>query len=121
MINWKSYFKKDIENKYKLMINEYSQYENTDNIDYLQQAGNKLFNIVKNYLQVKYNKRMGTYNELKLLVRNNKNNYELLLESAQLRYFFYNGELQMQRDEAEHFYKKVLQKINSRLKIGVSK
>ena len=114
-MDWKKKFNVDIENKWALMNDEYQNYLRTNNIGYLQQAGNKLFLIVENYLQIKYMHRINNYRELKLLIRNNVNDYDLLVSASQLHYFFYNGEVQMQRDEAEFFYLKIHKKTKIRL------
>jgi len=114
---WKKSFRKDIKNKVILMNKEYALFQETNNVGYLQQAGNKLFSIVENYLQLKYSHRVNSYTELKILVKNNNNDYDLLIKAVQLHYFFYNGEIQMPRDEAEYYYKEVNKKIIARLKI----
>lgn len=113
---WKRSFRKDIENKVILMNKEYAFFQETNNVGYLQQAGNKLFSIVENYLQLKYSHRINSYNELKILVKNNKNDRLLLIMAVQLHYFFYNGEVQMPRDEAELIFKEVNKRMMARLK-----
>ena len=113
---WKKGFRKDIKNKFILMDNEYALFQETNNVGYLQQAGNKLFSIVENFLQLKYSHRVKSYGELKILVRNNKNDYKLLLNAVQLHYFFYNGEVQFPRDEAEFIFKEVHKRMVRRLK-----
>lgn len=118
LVDWKKSFALDVENKWQLMNDEYNNYLSTSNVGYLQQACGKMFSIVENFLQLKYLYRISNYGELKALVKNNKNDYELLLESAQLHYFYYNGEVHMQKDEAEFFYKKVYGKMKLRLKKG---
>jgi len=114
-MNWKKSFKNDIATKWDLMNNEHSMYEQTNNVGYLQQAGNKLFSIVENFLQMKYDYRVKSYSELKSLVVHNENDYDLLVNAAQLHYFFYNGEVQFPRDEAEYYYKNVYKIMKRRL------
>jgi hypothetical protein len=114
--NWKSVFKKDIESKLKYAEIEFKEYKRTGYIIYLQQSCNKLFSAVENYMMLKYNIRVKSYQELKQIVINNKNDKVLLAQVSQLHYFFYNGDLQMDRDEAEILYIDIKNKLKNRLK-----
>lgn len=113
---WRSVFKKDIKSKLDFGQKEYQEYKITGYVIYLQQSGNKLFSAVENYLMLKYNKRVKSYQELKQIVINNKKDRLLLAQVSQLHYFFYNGDLQMDRDEAEILYIDIRDKLKNRLK-----
>lgn len=113
---WKGIFKKDIKSKIKVSEIEYKKYKDTDKIIYLQQAGNKLFSAVENYLMLKYERRTKSYQALFNMVKHNEKDRAILREAVQLHYFFYNGELDMPIFVAEDFYKTVRNKIKNRLK-----
>ena len=113
---WKDIFKKDIRTKVKIADEEYKKFRSTKQIIYLQQAGNKLFSAVENYLMLKYEKRVKNYQILFNIVKHNEKDRIILREAAQLHYFFYNGELDMPVFEAEDFYKSVSSKMKKRLK-----
>ena len=113
---WEQSFKKDISQKVIYAEKEYEDYITTGYMIYLQQAGNKLFSAVENWLMLKYKKRVRSYQELLLMVNNNSIDAFLLTQALQLHYFFYNGELQMSKREAEIVYKNVLRKIKQRVR-----
>jgi len=113
---WKNVYKKDIKFKLDFGEKEYNLYKKTGYIIYLQQSGNKLFSAVENYLQLKYNKRIKSYQDLKQIIKNNKNDKNLLTLASQLHYFFYNGDLQMDKDDAKNLYILVRDKLKNRLK-----
>ncbi len=115
-LHWKQSFKKDISRKLKASEEEYKKYLNTHKIIYLQQAGNKLFSIVENYLMLKYGERKKDYKSLFHMVKNNKNDRTLLRDAVQLHYFFYNGELDMPKFIAEDFYESVRNRMKNRLR-----
>ena len=114
--HWKHLFRKDIESKIRVAEQEYQRYHQTRKVIYLQQAGNKMFSAVENFLMLKYNRRARSYQELARLVRNNKNDRILLKLAATLHYFFYNGELQMLRWEAESNYREVRDILKNRMR-----
>lgn len=111
---WQQSFKIDIKEKLKYSEKEYNEYKNTGYIIYLQQAGNKLFSVVENWLMLKYNKRVRSYKAL--LMNIDKNDKILLTQASQLHYFFYNGDLQMSKEEAEIIYENMLSKMKNRVK-----
>ena len=117
MTHLKEVFKRDWNNKLEAANKEFQDYKNTDKLMFLQQAGSKLFSAVENYLMYKYNKRVRSYNDLQVVVRNNQDDLYLLSQAAQLHYFFYNADLQMTRYDAESIYKGVRQKFIGKLKI----
>jgi len=86
---WKMIFRKDIKDKLHESFREYTQYKKTGKVVYLQQAGNKLFSVVENWLMVKYNVRVSSYQELRGVVKNNKNDRRLLAKVSRLHYFYY--------------------------------
>lgn len=113
--DWKSYFKKDIIKKMSESKKEYDNFKNTASIIYLQQAGNKIFSIVENYLILKYNNRVKSYKQLYHMI-SSKADKQILFEANQLHRFFYNGELQMEVFEADRLYLTVYNKMKARLK-----
>lgn len=113
--NWETVFKKDIKQKLLCAEKEYFQYKQTGYIIYLQQAGNKLFSVVENWLMLKYKKRVRGYQELVNIISQNNNDSFLLAQSVQLHYFFYNGELQMSKQEAEILFKNISRKMKQRI------
>ena len=114
--NWETVFKKDIKQKLLYAEKEYSQYKQTGYIIYLQQAGNKLFSVVENWLMLKHKKRVRGYQQLVNIVSQNNNDSFLLAQSVQLHYFFYNGELQMSKQEAEILFKNISRKMKNRIR-----
>jgi len=116
MNNWKEIFKRDWKIKIEEAEKEFQQYKLTDKLIYLQQSGNKIFSVVKNYLMYKYNRRVRSYNEIRALVINNSSDSLLLSKASQLHYFFYNADLQMSRYDAVDIYKDVRNNILSRLR-----
>ena len=112
---WKQEFRRDIHVKLQASINEYNKYKQTNNIIYLQQAGNKLFSIVEHLLMIKYDFRTKNYQKIRYIVKENEKDRELLRDVAQLHYFFYDAELQMDRKDAEDYYHDIKSRINMRL------
>jgi hypothetical protein len=102
--DWKSIFKEDMNNKLKESRREFDKYKSTGRVVYLQQAGNKLFSVVENWLMVKYDTRVANYVELRHLVKNNKNDSRLLSKVAQLHYFYYENKLRGEPEEYEDIY-----------------
>ena len=115
--NWELAFKNDIKQKLLYAEKEYSQYKQTGHIIYLQQSGNKLFSVVENWLMLKYKKRVRGYQQLVTIVSQNNNDSFLLAQSVQLHYFFYNGELQMSKQEAEIMFINISRKMKQRINL----
>jgi len=110
---WTTVFAEDIASKLDQAKFEFSQYQKTQQSIYLQQAGNKLFSAVENYLMIKYNRRVSNYKSLVKLVARNDFDRELLRDAVQLHYFFYNAQMQMENFEAEDFFVSVLKRLES--------
>ena len=102
-------------NMLKYSKNEYNQYKKTGNIVYLQQAGNKLFNVIENYIQLINRVRAESFYEIKNLVREKKLRH-LLYDARTLHRFFYNSELEMNIEDAEELYISVLSRTEQRIK-----
>lgn len=111
--DWKNTFRKDVSEKMKAAASEYALFQKTGSTLYLQQAGNKLFSAVENYLMLKHNKKARNYQHLKQLIAHSPEDKQLLTDAVQLHYFFYNAQLQMETDEAEVFYHRVLEKMTN--------
>jgi len=107
--NWRNLLKNDAKRKLRESKREFEKYNKTSRILYLQQACNKLFSAVENYLIVKYNKRVKNYQDLKAIV--NKRDRMLLTDAAQLHYFYYNGKLQMPESDVIDYYERVYEKM----------
>lgn len=114
-MNWKTEFQTDIQENVKQAKAEYQQFVKTQHIIYLQQAGNKLFSAIENYLMLKYNKKVRSYKQLQALVKQDPTDFKLLRNAVQLHYFFYNREAQMDRLDAENLFEEVLVNIESYL------
>ena len=108
----------DIKNKVRESEREYQQYKRTDHLIYLQQAGNKIFSAVENYMMVKYHQRHKSYEKVKEMITDNADS-KLLVDGAQLHYFFYNSDLQMSRYDAETIFKSVLREMKRRLRWNI--
>lgn len=115
-MTWKSSFKKDIKSKLIYAQKEFQLYKKTGYVIYLQQAGNKLFSAVENYLMMKYGRRVRSYSQVLQMVDDNVYDSELVTQAVQLHYFFYNGDLQMDRYTAEKIFSIVQKKMKSRVK-----
>ena len=94
---------------------EYALYKKTQEIVYMQQAGEKLFNAIENYIQFKYKNQARSFFELKNLVRD-KSLKNLLYSAKSLHQFFYNGELEMDVADVEELYLDVLKQFLTILK-----
>jgi len=101
---WKQIFLEDIKQKMSESKNEYNKYKDTKRIVFLQQAGNKLFSVVENWLMVKYNKRVRSFVELRVLVKNNVHDRRLLSKVSQLHYFYYENVVRGEPEEFEDIY-----------------
>lgn len=112
---WRKIFINDIKEKLKESYNEYKKYKRTDKIVFLQQAGNKLFSVVENWLMVKYDTRVSSYSDLRYLVRNNRNDRLLLSKVAQLHYFYYENVIRGEPWEFEEIYLDVYQTMKKRV------
>lgn len=112
--HWKDYFRGDIRRKIREADVEYKKYKEGKGVVYLQQACNKLFSAVENLLMVKYGKQEKSFQKILALAMNNQDDRTLLNDSAQLHYFFYNGETHMLATIAEPLYKKVRERVLNR-------
>lgn len=111
---WKKIFQKDIKDKLTESYNEYEQYKLTGNIVYLQQAGNKLFSVVENWLMVKYNCRVSSYQELKKLNLRKEDRY-LLSRVNHLHVFYYANVIYADPDDIENNYEEIYDIMNKRI------
>lgn len=94
---------------------EYNEYKNTGNVIYLQQAGEKLFNAIENYIQYVNQIQAQTFYEIKGLVKE-KPLRKLLYDGRDLHRFFYNGELEMNKEDADEIYVSVRNRLKARIK-----
>jgi hypothetical protein len=110
---WKSKFSTDIDNKLKASKIEFNNYEDNGRAIHLQQAGEKLFSVIENYLMLKYNKRVSSYKQLSDIAYKNNNDFDLLTQAKHLHLFFYDADVYADRNEMELVYKSVLRKVES--------
>lgn len=113
-MEWKAAFKQDIKIKLMHADAEYKKYKKSSETIYLQQACEKLFSAVENFLMLKYG-RAGNYNELLLYVYKNEKDSALLTTASKLHFFFYNGELEISADGADRLYNSVRDRLKARL------
>ena len=113
--DWKQVFTKDIQSKVKESKKEYKQYKGTGYIIYLQQASNKLFSAVENYLMLKYNRRVETSKALSMLIGKDKPDQRLFRDARQIHKFYYNGRLAMSEEDAVGYYHQIYSELKSRL------
>src|SRR3990167_9172804 len=108
---WKRIFKRDYHAKIEASKEEYIEYQAMTRLLSLQQAGEKLFSAVSNFLQYKYDKKTSSHNETLKMVKNNKDDEDLLLDAGRLHSFYYNSTLYMPVYEAERIFKRVLERL----------
>ena len=113
---WSRIYSKDISEKLKESKKEFDLYKSTNRVVYLQQAGNKLFSVVENFLMLKYKTRVMNYQELRNLVKNNTFDRRLLSKVAQLHYFFYQNRTMGEPVEFEDIYLEVYEIMKGRIK-----
>lgn len=94
---------------------EFKEYKKTGDIIYLQQAGEKLFNAIENYIQYVNKVRYSSYYEITQNVKE-KPLRKLLYDAKRLHIFFYNGELEMRVDDAEDEYIRISSVFESRIR-----
>jgi len=99
----------------KYSKSEFQQYKRTKNIIYLQQAGEKLFNALENYIQYINKIQARNFYEVKNLIKE-KTLRILLYDAKNLHIFFYNGELEMNEEDVVDLYESVLKRTESRIK-----
>ena len=87
---------------------EFRSYRSSGDIILLQQAGEKLFNAVENLISVKRGVQVGSFFEAKNLAKGNKELTRLLYEAQSLHRFFYNGVNELNVEDAEALFRKVL-------------
>jgi len=113
---WVAMFRRDIKEKLKESKKEFDIYKRTGRVVFLQQAGNKLFSVVENWLMLKYKTRVSSYQGLKNLVKDNRNDKLLLIRVAQLHRFFYQNETMGEAWEFEELYLESYEIMKNRIK-----
>lgn len=105
---WRQMFKKDCADKLKASKQEYEEYlSDKTQIVLLQQAGEKLFSVVENWMQVKYSYLVNNYEELKFIARKSDYDTNLLKKTYALHKFFYQNTIKMDADYIEVTYEEV--------------
>src|SRR3990170_4614321 len=98
MQRWKMVFRRDFKEKLRQIQAEYDRYKATDRLINLQQAGEKLFSAVENYLMLKYEERKYSYGALIGMKRMGGKDRVWLANAAALHEFFYNADADETRD-----------------------
>ena len=94
---------------------EYKQYKLSKNIIYLQQAGEKLFNVIEGYLSFVNKVRIEYFQQARGLIKE-KTLAKLLYDSRDLHRFFYHGTNERLEFEADELYQSVLKRIEERIR-----
>ena len=87
---------------------EFAEYKRSGDVVLLQQAGEKLFSAVENYISLKFDVAIISFYDAKSLVNKDKKWRDLLYDARDLHKFFYNGEGEMSLERAEKLYNSVL-------------
>ena len=115
-MHWKEVFKRDYSSKIRESEKEFDKWKSTDKTIYLQQSCNKLFSAIENFLMYKYGQRQESYQAIRRMISNNRQDHSLLIDANQLHKFYYNAELQMDRYDAENIYKRVMRRLKDRIR-----
>jgi len=115
-MEWKESFKHDIKTKINHADIEYKKYKKDDKLIYLQQACEKMYSAVENFLMIKYETRAHSYQQLYYRVLANDKDSALLSSAQMLHEFFYNGEIKMLRTDADRVYNSVRDRLKTRLR-----
>lgn len=102
-------------NMIKYSKQEYNTYKQTKNIVYLQQAGEKLFNALENYISFINKTRVEYFQQLRTMIKE-KSLVKLLYDARDLHRFFYHGTNEMIEQDANIIYQSVLNRIENRIK-----
>lgn len=94
---------------------EFKQYKKTGDVVYLQQAGEKLFNAIENYIQYVNRMRYENFYEIQRSIKE-KPLKRLLYDARNLHRFFYNGELEMTPEYAEEEFIRISALMKGRVK-----
>jgi len=94
---------------------EYTQYEKTGEIVYLQQAGEKLFNAFSRYLEIKYNVITTNHDDIRMLSTRDQRNFDLMSKMDALHEFFYHGGMSEAHGYAKKTYNEVVKSLENRI------
>jgi len=94
---------------------EKDKYMDTGEIIYLQQAGEKLFNALENYIQYINKVRAESFFEIKKLIVQDKPLRKLLYDARTLHRYFYNRELELEEEDAVDLYDSVYGRLKKRI------
>lgn len=107
--------KENMLNMLKYSKEEYKIYKQRKDIVYLQQAGEKLFNVIEGYISVINNIQIQSFQQARGLIKE-RSLTKLLYDCRTLHRFFYNSTNELLEQEADMFYNSVLSRIESRVK-----
>lgn len=106
--------KENMYNMLKYSKEEYDRYKKTDNVVWLQQAGEKLFCVMGCYIQYMHSMKVESFTELKSLIRERPLR-RLLYNARDLHKFFYNQNDFMNAEDADELYLDTYNKVKSRI------
>lgn len=95
---------------------EYNKYKSTKDIVYLQQAGEKLFNVIEGYISIINKIQIMSFFQAKKLTIQEPSLRRLLYDGRTLHRFFYNALNELDENEACKLYESVLNRIEERVK-----
>lgn len=95
---------------------EFNKFKSTKNTIYLQQSGEKLFNVVENYISLINKMKIDSFYDAKQLVIKDKPLQNLLFNARELHRFFYHGINEYNIGYVEDLYKDILQKTEERIR-----
>lgn len=108
--------KRNMEGMLRYSQEEFAEFKRTGDVVFLQQAGEKLFSAVENYISLKSKVRVESYYEAMQLAKGDRELRNLLYDAKILHQFFYNGESEMRAEDIEPRYRKVLARLQARIK-----
>jgi len=117
MVNEFDILKINMKDMLKHSKKEFSKYQNEKEHDpvYLQQAGEKLFNVFCRYLEYKYHVMTSTHTEIRELAMKDSRNFELMIKLDALHNYFYHGELKLPQKGAERIYIEIVKSLENRI------
>lgn len=107
--------KENMRNMLKYSKLEYAEYKKTQDIILLQQAGEKLFNAIENYIEDYYQVKVDSFYELTNLTKERELR-DLLYKGRELHRFFYNAENEYDVRTAEIKYNQLLTKVERKIR-----
>jgi len=96
---------------------EYKEYETTGKTIYLQQAGEKLWNVFGRYLEYRNKRYYDTHQAIREASYQNDKLRSLLQDIESLHHYFYNPDVEVTHEQAKFLFKKSIEKMKNRIKM----